>query len=159
MLQLTQHVNHGLPRHHRDMEWLRGQVSLRESFIGSYNVNVACTHVVTYSFLPLFLKFPLTVDLQRGWPKTEVDSETVGYRCSKAALNMLMLDYHFRLQPDGVKVWAVLPGFWATYLGHGKEMVMQRQPGKGGELMRKIVEGESDEQVGRLIDKDGVCES
>lgn len=32
-----------------------------------------------------------------GWPK-KVDFETIGYRCSKTALTMLMLDWNHKLQ-------------------------------------------------------------
>jgi len=151
--------------------------------MGSYNINVAGTHVMTYGFLPLLLKssdprlifvsglgsfadaaqgkVPIPAELKRGWPKPEIDFETVGYRCSKVALNMLMLDYHLKLKVDGVKVWAVLPGFLATDLGDGKELVVEMgagHPSEGGQLMRKVAEGERDDQVGKLIDKNGVYE-
>ncbi|OBT75327.1 hypothetical protein VF21_04666 [Pseudogymnoascus sp. 05NY08] len=118
----------------KDLDCVRGKASLRESFTGSYDVNVAGTHVMTWTFMPLLLQscdprlifvtglvtfeesaredFPLW-PLERGWPK-KVELETVGYRCTKTALNMLMLDYHHKLQMDGVKVWCVGPGFLAT---------------------------------------------
>ena len=51
-----------------------------------------------------------------GWPK-KIDFETIGYRCSKMALSMLMVDWNHKLQADGVKVWSVMPGFLATNLG------------------------------------------
>jgi len=64
--------------------------------------------------------YPLPATLGRGtWPKSEVTFETLGYRCSKMAMNMLMLDYRWKLEGDGVKVWAVLPGFLETDLGGG----------------------------------------
>ncbi|KFZ05728.1 hypothetical protein V501_08076 [Pseudogymnoascus sp. VKM F-4519 (FW-2642)] len=118
----------------KDLDYVRGKASLRESFTSSYDVNVAGTHVMTWTFMPLLLQsydprlifvtgldtfeesaredFPLPLQ-ERGWPK-KVELETVGYRCTKTALNMLMLDYHHKLQMDGVKVWCVGPGFLAT---------------------------------------------
>lgn len=61
--------------------------------------------------------FP-TPDQPAGWPKPPLDFETIGYRCSKVALNMLMLDWNHKLKADGVKVWGVGPGFLATGLGN-----------------------------------------
>lgn len=166
----------------KDIDFVNNRTSLRDSFTGAYDVNVAGTHVMTYTFLPLLLKsadprllfvsglgtfvncakgdFPLPPDLERGWPK-KMAFETVGYRCTKAALNMLMLDYHWKLQKDGVKVWAVLPGFLATDLGGGRELVKEMgagHPSLGGQLMKIVVEGGRDAEVGKLIDKDGVHE-
>ena len=105
--------------------------------------------------------WPLPPDLKPGWPKKEVTFETVGYRCTKVALNMLMLDYHWKLENDGVKVWAVLPGFLVTDLGGGRDIVGKmgaQHPSAGGQLMRKVLEGERDDQIGRLIDKNGIRE-
>ncbi|KAK9418008.1 hypothetical protein SUNI508_08437 [Seiridium unicorne] len=164
----------------KDFDYVRGKASLRECFIGSYQVNVAGTHVTTFTFLPLLLKssdprlifvtglgtfencaagkFPLPPDLNVGWPK-EMPFETVGYRCSKTALNMLMLDYHWKLQKDGVKVWAVNPGFLATDLGDVKEMVIARggdHPSVGAALIKSIAEGERDGDVGKYVVKEGI---
>ena len=167
-----------------DPDFLRGTVTLRESMTNSYAVNVAGTHVVSYTFVPLLLlsadprlvfvsglgtfadatqrKYPLPPTLERGtWPKKEVAFETVGYRCSKTAMNMMMLDYKWKLEGDGVKVWAVQPGFLETDFGGGKELVKEMgagYPSLGGDLIRKVVEGERDADAGKLIDKDGVLE-
>ena len=35
-----------------------------------------------------------------GWPK-KIDFETIGYRCSKVALNMMMLDWNHKLKEVG----------------------------------------------------------
>ncbi|MCJ1439838.1 MAG: hypothetical protein MMC23_000319 [Stictis urceolatum] len=162
-----------------DIEYLRGNVSLRESFTKSYNVNVAGTHVLTHTFMPLLLKssdprlifvaglaniqkasekyFP-TPPLPAGWPKT-LDFETIGYRCSKVALNMLMLDWNHRLKEDGVKVWAVGPGFLATNLGNMPEKAKEMgagHPSAGGRVIRSVVEGERDADVGKIVVKDGL---
>jgi NAD(P)-dependent dehydrogenase (short-subunit alcohol dehydrogenase family) len=166
----------------KDIAHVRGQCSLRESLTASYDVNVAGTHVTTSIFLPLLLQsseprlifiaglgtfaacakgdFPLPKPLALGWPKNMV-FETVGYRCSKTALNMLMLDYHWKLNGDGVKVWCVGPGFLATDLGDARELVEVQGAGHpriGGEMVRTVVEGERDGDVGKYVVKDGIRE-
>ncbi|KAF5864512.1 hypothetical protein ETB97_007343 [Aspergillus alliaceus] len=164
---------------HFDGEALAGRVSLRESFIKAYDVNVAGTHVLTYTFMPLLLKsvnprlvfvtglsqitqaaqsyFP-TPALPAGWPK-EVDFETIGYRCSKTALNMLMLDWNHKLKADGVKVWGVGPGFLVTGLGGMGEKVREMGAGHpriGGVFIKDVVEGVRDADVGKLVNKNGL---
>lgn len=84
-----------------DIEYVRGKVSLRDSFTKAYDVNVAGTNVLTWTFMPLLLKstdprlifvaglsqitqaaesyFP-TPPQPAGWPK-KIDFETIGYRC------------------------------------------------------------------------------
>ena len=76
-----------------------------------------------------------------GWPK-KVEFETIGYRCSKTALNMLMLDWNHKLKEDGVKVWGVGPGFLVTDLGGAREKVIEMgggHPSLGGKLLRTVV--------------------
>ncbi|KAE8140066.1 hypothetical protein BDV38DRAFT_290815 [Aspergillus pseudotamarii] len=162
-----------------DGELLAGRVSLRECFTKAYDVNVAGTHVLTYTFIPLLLKsadprlvfvaglsqitqaaesyFP-TPPLPAGWPKN-VDFETIGYRCSKTALNMLMLDWNHKLKADGVKVWGAGPGFLATGLGGLTEKVREMgggHPSIGGVFIKDVVEGARDNDVGKLVRKDGI---
>ena len=113
-----------------DLEHIHSDISLRESFTKAYNVNVAGTHVLTHTFAPLLLsstsgdprlifvaglanqtaaaeKYFPTPEWPKGWPKEKRPFETIGYRCSKTAMNMLMLDWNHKLKNDGVKVWAV----------------------------------------------------
>lgn len=142
-------------------------------------MNVTGTHVLTYTFIPLLLKssdprlifvaglshitlaaqnyFP-TPPQPAGWPK-KVDFETISYRCSKTALNMLMLDWNHKLKADGVKVWGVGPGMLATDLGNIREKVEEMgggHPSIGGKLLKTVVDGERDDDVGKLIEKDGL---
>ncbi len=156
-------------------------MTLRECFIKAYDVNVAGPHVLTSAFVPLLLRsadprlifigglsnineageryFP-TPPLPAGWPK-EVGFETIGYRCSKVALNMLMLDWNHKLKADGVKVWSVAPGFLATNLG-GKPEIGRNMgaghPSAGGAITRRVVEGEFDDRTGRYVSKNGVMQ-
>ncbi|KAJ7676291.1 hypothetical protein B0H17DRAFT_987715 [Mycena rosella] len=164
-----------------DFEFLAGNVSLRECFTKAYDVNVAGTHVLTWTLIPLLLKsadprlifvsglsnlsqasreyFP-TPPQPAGWPKT-IEFETIGYRCSKVALNMLMLDWNHKLKADGVKVWAVGPGMLATDLGNIREQsaaMGAQHPSVGGQVLRRVVEGEMDEYVGKFVGKDGLMD-
>lgn len=93
-----------------------------------------------------------------GWPK-EIEFETIGYRCSKTALNMLMLDWNHKLKADGVKVWCVEPGVLATNLGGMTEEVKKmgaKQPSVGGRIIKRVVEGERYELVGKIVGEAGV---
>ena len=144
-------------------------------------MNVAGTNVLTWKFMPLLLKstdprlifvaglsnitkaaehyFP-TPPQPAGWPK-EIDFETIGYRCSKTVLNMLMVDWNHKLKNDGVKVWCVGPGFLATDLGNIREKAIAMGCGHasiGGEMLRTVVEGERDADVGRVVVKDGISQ-
>ncbi|KAF7973469.1 hypothetical protein HWV62_15066 [Athelia sp. TMB] len=162
-----------------DSDFGTGRISLRDCFTKAYDVNVAGTQVMTWTFMPLLLKstdprllfvaglshitraseayFP-TPPQPAGWPK-KVDFETIGYRCSKTALNMLMLDWNHKLKEDGVKVWGVGPGFLATNLGSMPEKMKAMgggHPSIGGKLLRSVVEGERDADVGKIVGKDGI---
>jgi len=94
-----------------------------------------------------------------GWPKPFTPSQ-VAYRSSKTALNMMMLDWVRMLEPDGVKVFAISPGFLATNLGGmGSEMMKKfgaGEPSVGGGFIRDVVHGVRDGDKGKVINKDGV---
>lgn len=164
-----------------DLEFVAGKVSLRECFMKAYDVNVAGTNVLTWTFMPLLLKssdprlifvtglsnvtqasrsyFP-TPPQPAGWPK-KIDFETIGYRCSKTALNMLMVDWNHKLKADGVKVWSLGPGMLETDLGNARHMAkaMGAKPASiGGQFIRTVVEGERDADVGKIVVKDGISE-
>ena len=166
-----------------DLAFLDGSISLRESMTRSYNINVAGTHVLTHTLIPLLKQsseprlifisglaainqaaknyFP-TPPQPAGWPKN-IPFETIGYRCSKVAMNMLMLDYNHKLKEDGVKVFAVGPGMNATSLGRSpertKDMVAHlNHPSHGGQIIRSVVEGERDADVGKIVGKDGIVD-
>ena len=163
-----------------DLEFVAGRVSLRDCFTQAYNTNVAGVQVLTWTFMPLLLQssdprlifvsglsqvtkaaekyFP-TPAQPAGWPKP-IDFETIGYRCSKTALNMLMLDWNHKLKADGVKVWSVGPGILATNLGNLPKEVVEAagagHPSIGGKLLRSVVEGHSDGNTGKIVSKDGI---
>lgn len=129
----------------------QGKMTVREAFNAAWDVNVAGTHVMTYEFTPLLLKssqprlmfvtsgtsaltetekfdYPplarLNASPEAGWPKPPVANPVVSYRSSKTGLNMLMRQWAKMLKNDGVKVFAISPGFLATGLaGIGPEQL------------------------------------
>ncbi|KAK0643794.1 hypothetical protein B0T16DRAFT_188902 [Cercophora newfieldiana] len=165
--------------------WLgKKENTLRETINLAVDINVAGTHVLTHTFVPLLLKstqvprllfltsglsslagseqafFPPMhrVELQPGWPKEGFDLP-VGYRCSKAALNMLMLGWKFTLEGDGVKTWCISPGFLATGLGGNVETLKKMgagDPSLGGIFIKDVVDGKRDADHGKTIRSSGV---
>ena len=122
-----------------------GQLSIREAWNKSWDTKVAGTQVLTSEAIPLLLKsrqprlifitsgtstlaFTERFDhpaLQRinaspapGWPKPKEINPIESYRSAKTGLNMMMRQWHRILLNDGVKVWAISPGFLATKLGN-----------------------------------------
>ncbi|OLN85837.1 (+)-neomenthol dehydrogenase 2 [Colletotrichum chlorophyti] len=156
---------------------------IRERFNKSYNVNTSGTQVMTHVFAPLLIKSSdprllfLTSGLSTlqgietlgisphhpqsfppaGWPKPF--TMQAGYRSSKTALNMIMQNWHWLLKADGVKVWCISPGFLATNLGGDPELLKKMgagKPSQGGLLIKQVVEGERDADVGKVVNKDGI---
>ena len=75
---------------------------------------------------------------------------------------MMMLDWHRILKNDGVKVWSISPGLLATGLGRipgGPELLKKmgaEDPALGGNFVRDVVEGKRDEDVGKVVSRQGV---
>ncbi|OAA59270.1 NAD(P)-binding domain protein [Cordyceps fumosorosea ARSEF 2679] len=165
-----------------EMKMFKGEYTMREAWNQMYDVNVTGAQILTHTFVPLLLKSRtrdarllfLTSGLAQletmyreyypgppppaGWPKQAVMSPD-GYRSSKTALNMMMLAWHWNLKEDGVKVWSISPGFLATDLGGAKELLKARgagDPATGGVLIRRVIEGERDGDVGKVVDGQGV---
>ena len=153
-------------------------MSLRDSFTKAYDVNVSGTQVVTWTFLPLLVQAPdprllfvtglshITLAAEKyfptppvpaGWPK-KIDFETIGYRGTKMAINIVMLDWKHKLKEDGVKVFAVQPGLMATNLGNATDAIKEMggsHPSEGAKLIREVVEGVRDADVGKLVSRNG----
>jgi len=61
------------------------------------------------------------------------------------------------LHNDGVKVWAISPGFLATGLGGNPELLKKMgggDPSIGGNFIKAVVEGLYDQDTGKVIRKD-----
>ncbi len=162
---------------------LTGELTIREAWNQTYDVNVSGTHVITNVFAPLLLKSsdprllfltsglatlegysksnmagPTSLSVNAGWPK-QVGTPIVAYRSSKCALNMMMLSWHWLFEKDGVKVWSISPGFLATKLGGDPEVLKARgagDPSIGGIFIKKVIEGERDADVGKAINSGGI---
>lgn len=72
---------------------------------------------------------------------------------------MLMLDWHHKVAQDGIKVWAVAPGFLATNLGGvGPDFAKQMgagHPSAGGDIIKFVIEGGRDADVGKFVKANG----
>ncbi|ETS73016.1 hypothetical protein PFICI_15191 [Pestalotiopsis fici W106-1] len=164
-----------------DQDIASGRSSIRDAFNNSWDTNVSGTHVLTTLSVPLLLKSMdprllfitsgtsslaetemmdndmhkrLNASPPAGWPKPPIMSH-MAYRSSKTGLNMLMREWRRLLLNDGVKVWAISPGFLATGLtGAGAEKLKQMgalEPSVGGEFVRDVVQGKRDEYMGKVI--------
>jgi hypothetical protein len=74
---------------------------------------------------------------------------------------MLMLDWNHKLKADGVKVWGVGPGLLATDLGGLREKAVEmvaKHASLGRVLIRSVVEGGRDGDVGRIVNRDGITQ-
>lgn len=161
-------------------------MSEREVWMKSWNVNTAGNQIMTSTFMPLLLQavnprllfmtsgtstlagtedMALAVNKYspKGWPKENFDGKIFNipvYRSCKTGLNMMMREWHRTLHEDGVKVWAISPGFVATDLG-GTGADNLRKMGAGdpevaGVFVRSVLEGSRDADVGKVVLRDGV---
>ncbi len=74
---------------------------------------------------------------------------------------MMMIDWNHKLKADGVKVWSVGPGALVTDLGNAREKAKAMGCGHasiGGKLLRSVVEGERDADVGKIVVKNGISQ-
>lgn len=163
-----------------DQQFAAGKLTEREMWNQSWNVNTAGTQIVTSTFVPLLLQSPnprllfltsgtstlagtdnLALPVNRyppkGWPKAGFNIPA--YRSAKCGMNMLMREWHRMLKEDGVKVWCISPGFLATGLGGNPEASKKMgagDPAVAGVFIRSVLEGQRDDDVGKVILKDGV---
>lgn len=80
------------------------------------------------------------------------------YRASKAALNMLLVQYHVKLGKDGFRVLGADPGLIVTNFVNA-EQVRKRgaaEPDVGGERLATVIRGDRDADVGRVCGEYGV---
>lgn len=158
-----------------------GKLTVREAFNKAWDVNVAGTHVLTETFAPLLLKgsnprlifmasgtatlagtdntnIPVNKPANKGWPKEGFS--VAGYRSAKTGMNMMMREWYRLLAVDGVKVWAISPGFLATSLGGlGAEQLKRMgagDPAEAATFIVDVVQGKRDADVGKVIDRNGI---
>lgn len=153
---------------------------MREMWNKTWNVNTTGTHILTHTFAPLLLQSsdPRLIFITsgvstlagsenqniavnrapaKGWPKEGFS--LASYRSSKTGLNMVMREWARILKEDGVKVWAVSPGFLATGLG-GSAAEMKamgaEDPVLGADFVKAVVEGARDPDQGKVVSRAGV---
>ncbi|KAI1047205.1 hypothetical protein LB505_011661 [Fusarium chuoi] len=133
----------------------------------TYDVNVTGTHILTWTLAPLLLEssdprlmfiasgtssltgsegsdLPFNKQPSRGWPKVLDNSNLEWFRL---------------LGQDGVKVWAISPGYLATGLGVGQEQNKIQgaiDPSIGAAIVKDVLEGVRDQEVGKVVSKQGV---
>lgn len=158
-----------------------GSMTVREAWNKAWNVNTSGTHIMTSTFVPLLLTSssprlifitsgtsPLSETMiesarinkapPKGWPKPS-EWGIISYRASKTGMNMMMRDWCRVLREDGVKVFAVSPGFLATGLGDDTELLKKLgalDPAIGGNFVKDVVQGKRDADAGKAIRKDSV---
>ncbi|KAM0246095.1 hypothetical protein ACHAQJ_010347 [Trichoderma viride] len=163
-----------------DREFHLGKVGLREAWNKSWAVNTTGAHVVSSVFTPLLLRStdPRLIFIAsgtatllgqaneerftdkappKGWPKTELGWSA--YRSAKTGMNMMMREWARVLKEDGVKVWAISPGFLATGFGGDPEWLKQMgaiDPQIGAEVVTSVIEGKRDADVGKVVNKSGI---
>ncbi|KAF4342479.1 oxidoreductase yusZ [Fusarium beomiforme] len=144
----------------------------REAFRTVLNTNLVGALSVTEAFLPLLRKSEhkpprlIFVSSSTGSithasnPESPLHSAgAMEYRTSKAGLNMLMTMYYTRLKPEGFLVFGADPGLCATSFTGDPESLKQRgaaEPGEGGDRVARVIKGEKDGDVGRVIGVQGV---
>ncbi|KAK9368813.1 hypothetical protein V1509DRAFT_621525 [Lipomyces kononenkoae] len=163
-----------------DQKYLAGQLNQREMWNLSWNVNTTGTQIITSTFIPLLLQssdprllfitsgtstlaghenlaLPVNRSPAKGWPKAGFSIPA--YRSAKCGLNMLMREWHRTLKEDGFKVFSISPGFLATGLGGNPEASKKMgagDPAIAGPFIRSVLEGQRDEDAGKVLTKDGV---
>ncbi|CAN9222828.1 unnamed protein product [Alternaria sp. RS040] len=163
-----------------DQQVPKGNMTIRDMWNKSWDVNVTGTYIVTEVFAPLLLKssqprlvfitsgtstlaehdnlaMPINRSPPKGWPKESF--AVTAYRAAKTGMNMMVLEWARMLKEDGVKVFAVSPGMLATGLGGDPEAMKEMgaiDPKIGAEVVRDVVEGLRDEDVGKVVRKDNV---
>ncbi|KAJ5835357.1 Short-chain dehydrogenase/reductase SDR [Penicillium robsamsonii] len=130
---------------------LEGMDNLNETF----NVNVTAAHLVSRAFLPL---------MRKGEKKTVINiSTTLGsiamagafqhlktpaYKISKAALNMLTVQYAQQYADDGFTFLAISPGWLRTDLGSDRADLPVET---GAEKVLDIIQKATPDQNGKFV--------
>ena len=89
--------------------------------------------------------------------KAKADYPYSSYPASKAAFNMILIEFHKR-EGDKIKMWGGDPGWLATDLANAEMMrkLGARHPSVGAEQVARCVKGERDADAGKVFDKNGI---
>lgn len=142
----------------------------RDALRDTLAINVVGALSTTEAFLPLLRKSsnPRLVFVTSAMGSLTYSSDPSSrhfgpygneYRASKAALNMLMVQYAGRLGGEVIKVFGADPGFCATNFTGDPESLKKlgaTEPDVGGKLVASVVGGERDPDVGKVSGLHGV---
>lgn len=141
----------------------------REALRAILSVNVVGVVSVTEAFLPLlrkskeprliFVSSSVGSISQAADPNSKYYAPLANeYRCSKAAVNMLMVQYWVKLGNDGFKVFGADPGLIATNFVDPKVTITRgaAEPKVGGERVATVVRGDRDADVGKVCGEYGI---
>jgi NAD(P)-dependent dehydrogenase (short-subunit alcohol dehydrogenase family) len=126
-------------------------------------INVTGVHLVTTAFLPL-LKTSKTKSSQSKkivnitstlgsitWSHKSTIASVPAYKISKAALNMLTVQYASELSAQGFTVFAISPGWLQTDLGGGRYAHLRPEVG-AREVVRIVLEATPEKDNGVFRD-------
>ncbi|KAF2094027.1 NAD(P)-binding protein [Rhizodiscina lignyota] len=134
-----------------------------------YVTNCIGPAITTQTFVPLLRKSkdPRIIFVTSGMGSLRIASvndnpyyfvQAAGYRSTKSALNMIMVETNKWLQGEGMKVWAVCPGWCATTFGNedaeAKLKMGAKTPEQGATAITEVIEGKRDADVGKVTHND-----
>ncbi|KAJ5433609.1 uncharacterized protein N7458_012765 [Penicillium daleae] len=143
------------------MDWVPNGLEGMDNLNDIFHTNVTSVHNVTQAFLPLLRKGEKKVVANisttlGSFAKAEVyrQSPTPAYKISKAALNMLTVQYAQQYEAEGFTFLAVTPGWLRTDLGSSRadlpvetgaekvvDIVRQTGPHQNGKFVNIHVSG------------------
>ena len=146
--------------------------SLKDQLETTFRTNVVGPAMLTEAMEPLLLQSrkPYVLNISSGLGSlgraTDIEADDyhfpyTPYRASKAALNMITVEAWKKLGKQGVKVFAVSPGFVRSNLRGTTEEQISGGGFAGpaevsGQTILSIVEGKRDADNGRFVHKDGL---
>ncbi|PLB46550.1 putative short chain oxidoreductase [Aspergillus steynii IBT 23096] len=134
----------------------RGGIANMDDLNETFNTNVTSAHMVTSAFLPLLRKgerrvianISTTVGSIAQAPKYKM-SPTPAYKITKAALNMLTVQYAQELEKEGFTVLAISPGWLKTEMAGGD--FADLPVSTGAEATMHIIDSATREMNGKFL--------
>ncbi|KAJ5885977.1 uncharacterized protein N7473_008651 [Penicillium subrubescens] len=137
------------------MDWSSTGLEGMDNLNDIFHTNVTSVHNVTQAFLPLLRKGEKKVVINisttlGSFAKAEVyrQSPTPAYKISKAALNMLTVQYAQQYEAEGFTLLAISPGWLRTDLGSARADLPVET---GAEKVLDIVQQTGPHQNGKFL--------
>ncbi|KAB8263848.1 hypothetical protein BDV32DRAFT_118529 [Aspergillus pseudonomiae] len=148
--------------------YLLNREAVRDTLRLTLETNVTGAASLTEALLPLLLKSArprlVFVSSSNGSMTYNLDlnsphggTHATEHRVAKAALNMLLVQYHMKLK--SVRVLGADPGFCATDVIGDADALRRMgatEPEVGAQIISSVVKGEKDDQPGRVHGPHGV---